>query len=376
MSFYFKKHIPLLGIIALVSAQMAAREVEIVPAWTVTVLDSAGKPVQGIKVDELWEFIGVKSSGSDGGLTDSAGTVAFSRHTVEVDESTYLSNKGLSKLNVHGSFGPTGSVRIHAKGQKSIRAYYSTDKKVYDDKGATTVRTTSGFSTTLRLIELDLFDCINSKDWSAVKRTLLEKPESISMRGRGEWTPLISIAWHGFSGQPAELIRLLIEKGADVNAQAKDGMTALHQMAANQDLAGIEFLLSKKADPNLKIHDSVNYSTNGFTPLHFQLGAYGMRLGSTSAADRIAGVDLLLKHGAEVNAKDAKGNTPLHLAAVYGDPEIVSALLTRGADSGAQNAAGQTPLESIKSLRDTPPVLKIKALLKPEQPKPPLPDHS
>jgi ankyrin repeat protein len=52
----------------------------------------------------------------------------------------------------------------------------------------------------------------------------------------------------------------------------------------------------------------------------------------------------LLDGGADANARDAMGNTPLILAAFYAGPECVELLLERGADTGAANRAGATAL--------------------------------
>ena len=54
-------------------------------------------------------------------------------------------------------------------------------------------------------------------------------------------------------------------------------------------------------------------------------------------------VVLLLKHGAIVDARNAKGETPLHCAAANGAPRIASLLLDAGADPNTRTPAGQTP---------------------------------
>lgn len=51
-----------------------------------------------------------------------------------------------------------------------------------------------------------------------------------------------------------------------------------------------------------------------------------------------------LDAGVDVNARDAEGNTPLHLAAVYASPECVELLLKKGADVNARNKFGATAL--------------------------------
>ena len=63
-------------------------------------------------------------------------------------------------------------------------------------------------------------------------------------------------------------------------------------------------------------------------------------------AGDIERVKSLLSDGADVNAKDDKGNTPLHLLARYGykKQDIAELLIAKGADVNARNKDGWTPL--------------------------------
>jgi ankyrin repeat protein len=54
---------------------------------------------------------------------------------------------------------------------------------------------------------------------------------------------------------------------------------------------------------------------------------------------------LLMKHGADVNAVDAEGQTALHVAAIAGRLKIVRALLTLGTDPNLQDKEGKTALD-------------------------------
>ena len=66
----------------------------------------------------------------------------------------------------------------------------------------------------------------------------------------------------------------------------------------------------------------------------------------------------LIADGADVNARDATGSTPLHAAVALGSVEIVEMLLTAGADLNARDANGSTPL-AIAVARDYPDIISL-----------------
>ena len=68
-------------------------------------------------------------------------------------------------------------------------------------------------------------------------------------------------------------------------------------------------------------------------------------LQATETGD-VAQMEALLVQGAAVNARNAHGWTPLHVAAAGGDPAVVALLLRHGADVHAQSHIGTTPLDN------------------------------
>jgi ankyrin repeat protein len=75
----------------------------------------------------------------------------------------------------------------------------------------------------------------------------------------------------------------------------------------------------------------------GWTPLHY--GASGQEPRA---------IDLLLAHGAEVDARSPNGSTPLMLAAGYGAIDGAVLLLRRGADPALRNQAGLTAADMAR----------------------------
>ena len=170
-------------------------------------------------------------------------------------------------------------------------------------------------------------------------------------------TPLISATRDSWHGRP-EAVMTLLANGADPRIADADGNTPLHHAARSSD-PGVAALLR---DAGAEI-DPPN--RDGLTPLALACTAGNWRLarfllergakpdlpGAVPALlaaaggdeDDPAGVQLLLKHRAKADARDARGRSALHEAALAGHDEIVGVLLGAGADVHARDHAQRTP---------------------------------
>ncbi|HKA01880.1 MAG TPA: ankyrin repeat domain-containing protein, partial [Candidatus Solibacter sp.] len=144
---------------------------------------------------------------------------------------------------------------------------------------------------------------------------------NIETRDRRSATLLMHAAAFG----NLETLRLLIDRGANVNAKNDFDATALLWAARDPEKARL--LVEHGADVNAR-------SKQGRTPLMLASLRHG---GSQTVA-------LLLAKGSEVNVKDGKGDTALGLAASIGEVESMRMLLARGADPDVRNARGESPL--------------------------------
>lgn len=122
-----------------------------------------------------------------------------------------------------------------------------------------------------------------------------------------------------YCGRWTDTINRILTSGVNINAKDKDGQTALFYMVRGGSLSDpqkkvFELLLSKKIDLNIA------ENKNGNTILHVAAKGYALDI-----------VQQLVEHGADVNIKNKKGQTPLDLAK---DKKINEYLVSKGAKPG------------------------------------------
>ncbi|XP_067683775.1 histone-lysine N-methyltransferase EHMT1-like [Haliotis asinina] len=129
---------------------------------------------------------------------------------------------------------------------------------------------------------------------------------------------------------------------SDINLQDTAGMTALHFAVAHKKVEAINLLLDHGADVNAA-------DDHGFTPLFLATGRY---------ADYDVALTLLQKSGIAVNCVNYNGATPLHGAAHAQNPDCVRLLIRHGACTTAKSKDGASPLDLSGDDMDTIAALK------------------
>lgn len=141
-------------------------------------------------------------------------------------------------------------------------------------------------------------------------------------------TPLRNAA---IEGNVEEVRRILEQNAAGVQGRFQTGSlnSVLHNAVARGHEKVVDVLLSKGA--NIEATNS-----EGQTPIFIAVQHNFAHL-----------VNLLVDRGADLQAEDNAGNTPLHLAASTGRTKMIKLLLSLGADKHAENDEGEKPIDVI-----------------------------
>ncbi|EMC97141.1 hypothetical protein BAUCODRAFT_106474 [Baudoinia panamericana UAMH 10762] len=162
---------------------------------------------------------------------------------------------------------------------------------------------------------------------------LLDKGADVNAQGGRYGNALQAVS---FKGQ-AEIVRILLDKGAEIDAQGGWYGNALHAVSTEGYAEIVRILLDKGADINA------------------QGGRYGNALQAASFKGQAEIVRILLDKGAEINAQGGWYGNALHAASTGGYAEIVRMLLDKGADINAQggqygNALQAASFEGYKEI--------------------------
>ena len=175
-------------------------------------------------------------------------------------------------------------------------------------------------------------------------RTLLTSGAAVDATDRRGFTPLI---WASAGGS-VDLVRLLLDSGARPDRSANDGTTALMLAAANGFVDVARALILRGANVNLTRGGvtprqiAAERGQAGIVALLEQMEALSSKLLQATIEGHDMVVRQLLSSGAPANVTNARGATPLMIAARNGDLGIMQALLSRGADASVRDGDGKT----------------------------------
>ena len=120
-----------------------------------------------------------------------------------------------------------------------------------------------------------------------------------------------------------------LDRNAPGAARALSLGIELHAAAKSGETRRIALLLKHGADVDARM-------PNGWTPLH-----------TAARRGRSAAVEALVMAGANPDARAEGAVTPLHLAAITADPVSIDALVQAGADRAAKDAEGLLPIDIL-----------------------------
>ena len=157
-----------------------------------------------------------------------------------------------------------------------------------------------------------------------------------------------------------DIVQLLYERGADVNAKDRKGITALHIAVQVGNKAVVELLLRQGANIEATEREfgrtalmfAASYGRDSIAIILLQAGAIVSRTNhkgttalSAAAVKGCAGVaKILLDSGADLETQDHEGNTALSVAASWDKVEVVKILLAAGAKVESRALKGYTAL--------------------------------
>ena len=174
--------------------------------------------------------------------------------------------------------------------------------------------------------KMDEFCCACEEGDLWKVKSMVKRGHDVNKKGANEYgsyrTPLMYAAGEG----KFDVVKYLINHGADVGKTNFYGQTALHYASEFGYLEMVELLLSKGAGIDVEDKD-------GHTPL--------MLAAKMGRSDILL---CLINHGADLNKTNVHKQTALHCAIEYGHLKVVELLLSEGAGIDVEDEDGHSPL--------------------------------
>ena len=145
-------------------------------------------------------------------------------------------------------------------------------------------------------------------------RRLVEKGMDVNAQGGEYGNALQAAAYMG----KAEVVQLLLDKGADVNSQGGKYGSALQAAVLNGKVEVIRQLLEKGVDVNI------------------HAGEYGTALQAAAYTGKAEVIQLLLDKGADITANGGRYGNSLQAAALKCEAEVIKLMLDKGVDVNIQ----------------------------------------
>lgn len=328
-----------------------------------------------LKSQALEEKGGVKEVGSFSGcyvLSDLKIYFKMLREMAEVAEFPISFILGSSNHSIHVGYDHNKKLWVFVDGRQLSSIYISDDdiiEKVIRAFSPNLSKTDNLaiFNTKINVTEhnyiktAELFDKYkNTKDWKKIHEVTSENEKIKLQDSSGS-----SLLYIAAKTNDIDLVKTLLENGVDINIACTNDMTALRIAAAKGYIALVEILLKGGANIGARLKA---VSDPGVTPLHdavtqgqsavvkillengsdinaaiFSSGCTALHLAIIDC--RLDMVKILLAKGANVNAKTITDDTPLHLATIKGDTNLVTTLLEKDdIEINAVNMNGYSPL--------------------------------
>ncbi|MDD9901153.1 MAG: ankyrin repeat domain-containing protein [Alphaproteobacteria bacterium] len=209
------------------------------------------------------------------------------------------------------------------------------------------------------------------KGHANIALALLEKGADINAQDRDGWTALAHAAKEG----QTKMLQTLIEKGANIDAQDNWGWTALYWAIFHGQSDAALTLIEKGADVNTRntggvslidyamkrdIPEIIIAIINSDIDVNMQCRDGKTLLMNTASLSKSIDTTLaLIEKGADIHARNEKGETAIICAARTSHTDAILALIKSGADVNAQDNDGKTALMYAADNGHTPTILAL-----------------